>query len=231
MEVVVMIIMAMVSFSYLLKLTCHGRTGRIVESALAAAALLLTYDLAASQSKTQIADWLSRAALMLDVSVLLTVDVAFQICFCVMAAKALTSTLSRREKLLLEICLWVPGILIFPTLFALLTELMFTFTGVDFALIAWISAGALLILLPLLAEGLKRLVPEADIRLEMIFMVNLIIAALGVIATVNGRTAAAGSSEIEWGALAAVLLILVGGLLSGLVAYRYSTYKKTKKQL
>ena len=35
-------------------------------------------------------------------------------------------------------------------------------------------------------------------------MVNMLIAALGVVATVNGRTAAAGTNQVEWGALGGV---------------------------
>ncbi len=61
-------------------------------------------------------------------------------------------------------------------------------------------------LLPL--SGLCWLVPEKEIRLELLFMVNMLIAALGVVATVNGRTAAAGTNQVEWGALGGVAAII-----------------------
>ena len=109
------------------------------------------------------------------------------------------------------------------------TELIFTFTGTDFASIAWGLAGIVAIALPLMAALTRWLIPETEIRLEMIFMVNLLIAALGIVATVNGRTAAAGTSEVEWGALVGFAVILLAGLGSGLILNRYLTQKKITK--
>ncbi len=78
METVVLIIMVAVGFSFILKLTFHRLWGAITLALLAAGAILLSYEEASSQSKTQIADWLANPPLMLDISVWLTVDVAFQ---------------------------------------------------------------------------------------------------------------------------------------------------------
>ena len=207
--------MVMVGFSFVLKLTCHGWPGRIVNGLVAAIFILSTYGAAASQSKTRIAEWLNQPELMLDTSVWLTVDVAFQICFCVLAAKSLYASLTRTERVLLHLTLWVPGLLIFPTLFSLLTELIFTLTGVDFTSIALGLAIVLFVGVPVLAE--------------IMFMVNLIIAALGIVATVNGRTAAAGTSEVEWPAMVAVALLLVLGAAAGMVINRYLNNKKISK--
>lgn len=226
MEAVIMIIMAMAALSFLLKLTCHGWPGRIALGLVAALFVIATCEAATEQSKTQIADWLNQPALMLDTSVLLTVDVAFQIGFCLLAAKAMAGTLCKRERVALAITLWVPGLLIFPVLFALLTELVFTLTGSDFQLIAWGLAVGVAIAAPLLASGLRWLIPEPDIRLEMLFMVNLIIAALGIVATVNGRTAATGTNSVEWSALAAVLALLALGMAGGLIYNRFVIRKK-----
>lgn len=229
MEIVVIVIMMMVGVSFMLKLSCHGWVGRLAIAILAAAFIILTCDAAASQSKTQIKEWLGEPELMLDMSVLLTIDVAFQICYCVMAARALHDRLPKTQKVLLKATLWVPGLLVFPTLFAMLTELIFTFTGTDFASIAWGLAGVVAIALPLMAALTRWLIPEPEIRLEMIFMVNLLIATLGIVATVNGRTAAAGTSEVEWGALAGFAVILLAGLGAGLLLNRYLTQKKISR--
>lgn len=220
METVVIIIMAMVCFSFILKLTCHSWPGRISLGAVCALFILLTYDTATTQSKAQIADWLSTPELMLDMSVWLTIDVAFQIFYCVLAAKALTMPISRMENILMKLGLWIPGILIFPVLFAILTEMIFTMTGINFATIAWCLALAVAVMLPLLAYATSWLIPEKDIRLEMLFMVSLIIAALGIVATVNGRTAAIGTNSVEWQALAAFIALTLLAALLGLVRYR-----------
>ncbi|MDE6587716.1 MAG: hypothetical protein K2K40_05215 [Paramuribaculum sp.] len=229
MEIVVMIIMLTVSFSFLLKLTCHGWPGRVVLSALAALFVLLACDTATTQSKTQIADWLSQPDLMLDTSVWLTVDVAFQIAFCVLYAKKLAGPITRNEKWMLAVCQWFPGLLIFPVLFAMLTRLIFSMPGTDFDTIGRITAAALLLVTPLLARGLELLLPEADIRLELMFMVNMLTAALGIVATVNGRTAAVGTNTVEWDALAAVAALVLAGAASGIFINRYVTAKKITK--
>ena len=219
----------MVCVSFTLKLSCHTWTGRFALSAICAIFIILTYDIAASQSKAQITNWLQQPDLMLDMSVWLTIDVAFQIFFCILAAKAMTENLGRKEKIMIKICLWTPGILIFPVLFAILTELIFTMTGIDFDNIARLMAAVVLVLFPLMAFLMKWLIPESDIRLETLFMVNLIIVALGIVATVNGRTAAVGTNEVKWESLIGFMVIMATGAVSGFFINKYITQKKITK--
>lgn len=221
--------MAAVSFSFVLKLTFHRPLGAAILALVAAASVILTYDEAASQSKTQIADWLQNPELMLDTSVWLTIDVAFQLCFCSLYAIKLCGPLSGKEKTALQICLWFPGLLIFPVLFASLTQLIFSMPGTDFAVIGWALALTILVVLPLLACLFKWLLPESGIRLELLFMVNLLIAALGIVATVNGRTAAVGTNSVEWHALTAVFGLLALGCIAGYFLNRLITDKKITK--
>lgn len=225
MVIVVMIIMALVIFGFVLKMTFLGLAGRLAMCAAASLSVILACDVAACQSKAQIADWLARPELMLDMSVWLTVDVAFQVAFCVMAAKSLAGPLSRCGSVVLEVCRWFPGVLVFPVLFAVLTELIFSLPGVDFDTIARSLAAGLLVAVPLLAAGLLRPLPEKELRLELLFMVNMLTAALGVVATVNGRTAAAGTNEVDLCALAAVASLLAVGTAIGVVLNKYLTRK------
>ncbi len=90
-------------------------------------------------------------------------------------------------------------------------------------------AGGILFAIPLLSAGLRWLIPEREIRLEMIFMVSLITGALGVVATVNGRTIAVGTDHVEWGALACVAAILLAGLVTGTFYYRFIIRKTISK--
>lgn len=191
----------------------------------------LTWEYATTQSKAQIADWLTRPELMLDTSVLLTIDVFFQIAFCVLMARRLSGApISRVQNVLLLVSKWFPGLLIFPVLFSLLVQLIFALPGTDFALIGWGTAGALLVLMPLVAKGVEWLLPESDMRLEMTFLLNALIALLGVVATVNGRTAAVGTNQVEWDALAGVLALLVAGAIAGFFINKIYLRKKLSKQ-
>ena len=229
MELVVMTIMVLVVFSFLLKMTLNGRITAAVWCAAAALFVLLTRDAATAQSKSTIAGWLSRPDLMLDTAVWITADVAFQIGYCLLAAKSAGGSSDKTDWRLFRVCRLLPGVLIFPVLFALHTEMVFALTGVDFNLIAWSVSGGIMILFPLLAAGLRRFVPETEIRLELLFMVNLLVAALGIVATVNGRMAAVGTNSIEWSALAGVAVIAAVGLTVGVLYYIYLTNKKLSK--
>ena len=76
---------------------------------------------------------------------------------------------------------------------------------------------------------IKYLLPEKDIRLEILFLVNILIAMMGVIATVNGRTAVRGVSDINWDALLGVFTITLFGGLIGFLINKYSLNRIIKK--
>lgn len=229
METVVIIIMVAVGFSFMLKLTFHQPSGAIAMALLASAFVFLTYEEATSQSKTQIADWIQNPSLMLDASVWLTIDVAFQICFCTIAAKKMSGELSKKDKIAYQICLWIPGLLIFPVLFSALTQLIFALPGADFAVIGWSMTATVFVAVPLMAYFVKWLLPEIDIRLELMFMTNLLIAALGIVATVNGRTTTVGTNNVEWYALSAVFGLLVVGSVAGVLLNYFIINRKINK--
>lgn len=119
----------------------------------------------------------------------------------------------------------VPGVLIFPVLFSGLVYLIFSFPGVSFSLVAWSMAAGVLILISAGTLFLRYLLPEKELRLELLFLTNALTAILGIIATVNGRTAVTGVSEVDWGALTGLIIMLAGGGLIGLVIYKYRRIK------
>ncbi|MDE6503011.1 MAG: hypothetical protein K2K78_00900 [Muribaculaceae bacterium] len=229
METVVMIIMILVSFSFILKLTCHRFVGIIILSLLPLLFLGCAYEFASMQSKTQIQDWLQQPSLMLDTSVLLTVDVAFQLTFCIFMAMRLTGHLSRVQTAILNITYWVPGMLLFPVLFSILVELIFSMPGTGFATIGWGAGIAMFLLIPAITYGVKYLMPESELRLELMFLINILIAALGIVATVNGRTAAAGTDKVNWDALAGTFAIILIGSIAGVAYNKIYTSRKLKK--
>lgn len=230
MEIVVMIIMLLSGLAFLLKLTWHGIVGRTILTCVASAFLCFTWEYAIRQSRTQISDWLSQPELMLDTSVILTVDVAFQILFCVLMGKRVAGGhLGRAEAALLSVCLWFPGLLVFPVLFSALVELVFSMPGIGFALIGYGMALAVAAGVPVAVYVVKVAIPEQDFRLELMFLVNLLVAVLGVVATVNGRTASVGTDGIEWCSLAGVLAIFAVGSVAGFFFNRHLVNKQNSK--
>lgn len=230
MELVVIIVMFLVIFSVLLKMSCLPQYLRAPVSMVLAFFVGENWEYAANQSKTQIADWLQNPDLMLDMAVLLTIDVLMQISFCVLEAKRLSGeSLSKAETAARYVTLCIPGILIFPTLLAILVESIFTFPGADFITIAWSLAAVIIIIGSLGPLLLKWLLPEWDLRLELIFMINVLIAILGVVATVNGRTAVAGTNSLEWQPLIGIIILLLCGSVCGYILFhRKSQQLKTE---
>ncbi len=220
METVLLVMMILVCFNYILKQTYRKPYSVACSAAVCALFVGLMWPYAIEQSKSQIADWLSDSALMLDVAVILTPEVAVQMAFCVLSAHiGASGKVKPRTIWTYRILRWFPGVLIFPVLFSLLVSVIFSMPGTSFSLTAWSLAGAVFVAVPLGAWGLKWLLPEKDLRLELLFLSNALIAVLGVIATVNGRTAVAGISEVDPSASVGVCALVVLGLVGGVVVY------------
>ena len=221
METIVLVIMILVCFNYILKQTCRKLYSVVFSAAVCTLFTGSMWRYAIEQSKWQISVWLSDSALMLDVAVILTIEVAVQMAFCVLSAHIQTSEkVNSRTIWTYRILRWFPGVLIFPVLFSLLVSVIFILPGTSFPLVAWSLAGAVFVVLTAGTYGMKRLLPEKEIRLELLFLSNALIAALGIIATVNGRTAVAGISEADWPALAGICGLIVIGFAWGFTIYR-----------
>ena len=220
METVVLVMMMLVCFNYIMKQTYRKKYAVVCSAIVCALFMGLMWPYAVEQSKSQIAGWLSDSALMLDVAVILTLEVAIQMAFCVLSAHIQTTVEVKPLTLwIYRILRWFPGVLIFPVLFSLLVSLIFALPGTSFQLVAWSAAAAVFVAIPIATFGVKRLLPEKEIRLEVLFLSNALIAILGVVATVNGRTAVAGISEVDLAALAGVCGLVVLGLIVGFIQH------------
>ena len=114
METVVVVLMILVCFNFMMKQTFRKRGSVAAIAVVATLFVGLMWPYAIQQSKTQIADWLANVQLMLDTSVVLTVEVALQMAFCMLAVHVLTTGPVKKRTLLAYRALrWFPGILIF----------------------------------------------------------------------------------------------------------------------
>lgn len=226
METVVKLAMVLVSLSFVLKLTGYKLRQLLLMALLCALFVGFSWQFAAEQSKTAIASWLSDRELMQDIAVLMTLDVALQMAYCLMAVNLMNSgPLKRRTILVYKLLRLFPGIMVFLVLFSLLVSCVFAFPGVSFSLISWCMAAAVLVLLPLAVLGVRKLLPEKEIRLELLFLSNALTAALGVIATVNGTTASESVDSVDYPATIAVIGIVLLGATLGFLLYRIKSRK------
>ena len=231
METVVLVMMIVVCFNYLLKQTWRKPLFVALSTVVCALFVGLAWPWAIEQSKNQIADWLADSALMLDMAVLLTLEVALQMTFCVVAAHIHTAGRVKPSVVwIYRLLRWFPGLLVFPVLFSLLVAAIFALPGISFPLTAWSLAATVAVVIPLGRWALKHLLPEKEIRLELLFLTNALIAILGIIATVNGRTAVAGITSVDWPSLGGVMAFVAAGLLLGMAVFRIKQKLMNKKQ-
>lgn len=227
METLVLVMMVLVCFSFALKQTFHGWAEIFIVSALMALFVGTAWPLAIEQSKTQIAAWIADQELMLDMAVLLSADVALTMLFCVYLVDIETAEhVSRGKRALFIFLKYFPGLLVFPVLFSLLVMIIFMLPGRSFKVAAWGLAAALFLFLPALTLALRRLLPERPIRLEMLFLTEVLLALMGIIGTTNGRTAVAGVNSFD-----AVSLLGVAGIVIVGMAIGYLKGKKVKNTL
>lgn len=126
------------------------------------------------QSKTQIAGLLQQTSTLQIVAILVTIESAVGLAFC----------LSERRRQLL---FFYPSLLMFPVTFYLLTQAVFTLTGMNFETTAVLFALALVCLLPLFSEAVRRLLSDEPSRMEMHLLLTIFVCILGLAATEQGH--------------------------------------------
>lgn len=150
MDTVVLVLMLLTAFNFLLKQTFWKLIAVGIITAICAVFAGLMWPYAIEQSKTQIANWLSNQPLMLDTSVLLSVEVCIQMAYAMLAVHVANDyPVKPRMILMYRFLRWFPGLLIFPVLFSGLVYLIFAFPGTSFQTIAWSYAAFILAAIPL----------------------------------------------------------------------------------
>lgn len=212
MEYVVQILIVFVIAGCLLKLSFLKFWQACLFGALCAAFVILSRRWAIMQSKTQLADWLDNVRIMQDAAVLITVESALFFAFCFVELRATFDGAKRRWwRPLLK---WYPGLLVFPALFYLQTQLIFALPGSDFAATSWVLAIGVAVLVPSLSYGARRLCLERELRLEVLFLASVFVCLIGLVATVNGNVTYApvkGATNLKAVALAAGAFLALFG--------------------
>lgn len=223
MEVVVQILMLIVLLSTLLKLSLV-RWGYVLGYALCLALFLaLSYEASSLQTKAGIAQYLTERELREHTAIFVTIESVLFLAFSFgrlgleqRATQTIGNTpLSRWWYRLAQNSLtYFCGFLIAPVLFYVQTSLMFALPGMDFALVSYTLAGAVAVLLPALSYMCRRLIPEQELRLELLFIISALVFVLGIITTVDEQIRQAPEVPFDWrGGLIALVLFALCFLL------------------
>ncbi|HPX59810.1 MAG TPA: hypothetical protein PLL02_05200 [Bacteroidales bacterium] len=224
MEYIISVLILFILLNVLLKLSFWRWWQVALFSALLGLFVLLVTTYAAEQSKAEITAWLSTPAIMQNVAVLITLETVVFVGFAFMR---LRQTLGTKVKKYLMLPLNVyPGLLLLPVLYFVLAQLFYALPGVSFNTISYGLAIAVFILFPLLSWGFTKLLPEEDLRLEILFIVNLIVCMIGLITTVNGETAYAPVERTF--NIKAILFAVALFLVLFIIGYFWDKYRKIK---
>ena len=118
-----------------------------------------------------------------------------------------------------------PGILITVVLAYSLTQLIFAYPGTSFRTVAWLFAGGTGIGIVGIGWFLKKYLADESLRLELLFVTNLFILLMGIIATENGRTSYQSVSNVNIQAMIVTLGVFIAGALIGFI---WKFIKKTR---
>lgn len=228
MELIIQILMVFIIINCILKLSFRSLWQSILFGALCAVFIIWVKEYAIIQSKTQIADYLKNRTALQNTAVLVTAESAICFAFCFAALK---NMFGKRVKRWLMPLYWYPSLLIFPVLFYILTQTIFSLSGTDFDTIAYIISGITFVVIPIAAYGIRLLIPEDELRLEIHFLVSLFVCILGLLTTVNGDvTYAAVKEPVNFKALGLSLGLFVVTFVIGYVWNKIKWSIRQKKK-
>ena len=205
---VIAILTVFIMLNVVLKLSFWKLWQHVLFAAVCFLFVWLATDFASEQSQVTLQTMLSNPKVLGNITVLLTVETAVCMAYCFTSLRTL---FKGKESRWHKVLLWYPNLLIFPALFYVLTQAIFYYTGVSFEHIAfWIGASVIVFII-LGSLGLQKLLPEKDLRLELHFLVSLLITLLGLIGTANGQILYVPQSE-------PINLKVLGGIFTFFIA-------------
>jgi hypothetical protein len=228
MELVIQILILFIVINTALKLSFWRWQWVALFAAICGAFVLLICPVAAEQSKTSLTGLLADKKAMQNMAVLVTAEssLCFAYCFLI-STKIFGGKMSRAAKIMQA----YPGVLIFPVLYLAVSYAIYAVPGQSFTTTGWIVAALVVAVIMGLRLLLKRLLPEADFRIEVHFLVSLLICILGLISTVNGNvTYAAVEQPTNWRMLALTALLFVAAFMAGYAWNRIKWGIKTKRK-
>lgn len=207
MELIIDVLLLFILLNCAFKLSLWRLPWRLLFSVMLGGFAWWSMRYAILQSKTQIADFLQNTEALQTMAILVTIDSAVGLAFCIRWLTGGTGddALPRHpqaHRLGYTLLCAYPSLLMLPVVFYLLTQTIFANTGVAFETTAiWFSLGVV-ILLPLLAEGAHWLLPDETSRVEIHLLLTIFVCILGLIATEHGKMVYTMKEQpIDWRSL------------------------------
>lgn len=224
MQYIIFVLILFILINAMLKLSFWRWWQVVLFSAILGGFVLAVTSYAAEQSKSELSSWLNNPKIMQNVAVLITIESVIIFGFAFMQLRQALGT-EVKKYLMLPLTIY-PGLLLIPILYFMLAQLFFALPGVSFSTVAYVLAISVFILFPLFSWGFTKLLPEEELRLEVMFIVNLFVCIIGLITTVNGETTYA---QVEQSFnIKAILSAIFLFLLLFIIGFVWNKYRKIK---
>jgi len=230
MEVMIDVLLMLIVLNGVLKLTFWPWWGRVVYAVVVAGFVLWSNSYAMLQSKEQIATWIHDAKTMQSLAVLVTMDstVCLSCCLAYLNHEGPVFPVTLMQRLLHA----YPCFLMFPAVFYMQTQLLFTNVGVDFGTTAAMLAAGVALLLPLASAAVRRLLPQSEARVESHLLMTTLVCVMGLLLTQDGRIVyQAQERSTDWLSLALTSGLFVLLIAMGYISHRVVSHLKNNKSV
>lgn len=219
MELIIQFLMLLIGLVASLKLSHAPRWLSVLYALAVGGFVWFTGDLASSQTRASIGGYIEQRELREYIAILVTLESMIFVLFTFVSFRRNQG----QERQWPRLRYWVqqtmtfyPPLLVFPTVFYTQTILIFALPGVDFAQVSLGLALVLVAFFIMVPWLMHWLLPEREMRLELLFVSSLFIFILGLITTVDDRlTYAAPEYDLPWRGLLLALGLFVLCFLVG----------------
>ena len=229
MEILLMILMMLAVFNCAMKISLWPFWSRLAFALLLGAFTYWSIGYAVMQSKTQMDSWLHREDVLQGIAIMVTVESAIGLMFCL---SYLNDEGKKPGRCWVRLLLHAyPSLLVVPVTFYCLTRLLFLQAGVDFTTIGLVYAIAVMVLLTLLAELARWLLPANDQRVEAHLWLTVMVCLLSLLLTQKGEIIFLAHAEpIDWSSTLLTLSVAVIIVAIGFIGNRIKWKSRNKSR-
>lgn len=190
MELIVQALMLVICLVACVKLSHAPSWAGWVYALVTAGFIWLTADISSSQTRSGIGAYIEHRELREYIAILVTLESMLIVAFTFLSLGREGWCKARRfspKHLLGQALVFYPSLLVFPVLLYAQTNLFFALPGVAFETISLSFALGMFLFFAFTPRFVRFLLPEREMRLEILFLCSLIVFILGLITTVDDR--------------------------------------------
>lgn len=220
MEILIGLLIALVLLNGALKISLWKSWQQILFCLLLGVLLFASMQYAVTLSKTALHALLLDAAILQDMAVVVTVDAALCLSFCLSWLN--DGIVCQKKPAFMGWMLWAyPHLLLLPALFYALAMTVFALPGVDFLAMGAGFALTAAVALLVLVRAMMWLLPQVEGRVELHLLLSAVIAVVGLLAT-QTRQLVYGIKEtpVQWSAMVFTLSVFALLFLIGFFTHR-----------